>query len=256
MSGEPIYLQVCAGLCNRLRALVSGICWAEDFGRPLIIYWFSGNIDCPARFDVLFDKDSLPSWVTVKDENLIGGKKCFQPVDFRYTKTDPIKIYSHGHFHDSDKERWLTHLRRFQPISFLKERIVFSTNSIAVHIRRGDNKKAREVSTTELFLEAMKRETLAFVVATDCEETRRLLEETFPGRCTFPARTLTRTLEVGIQEAVVDFFSITQCSKLLGSANSSFTDCAAMYGNSELKIIMGLKDSSRCYNIHSIEHIK
>ena len=240
MSGEPIHLQVCAGLCNRLRALVSGVCWAEEFGRPLIIYWFSGNIECPARFDVLFDKDSLPCWVTVKDENLVGGKKCFQPVNFTYTKTDMIKIYSHGQFHDSDKERWLNHLRRLQPISFLKERLLTTTNFVGVHIRRGDNKKARELSTTELFLDAMKmeRDDTSFVVATDCEDTRRLLEETFPGRYRFPARNLNRTLEIGIQEAVIDFFSIAQCPKLLGSANSSFTDCAAMYGNSELKIIM------------------
>ena len=239
MSGEPIYLRVCAGLCNRLRALVSGICWAEDFGRPLVIYWFSGNIECPARFDVLFEKGSLPPWVTVIDENGMGGTRCLQPAEFTYTKMDSINIYSYGQFHTSDKERWLNHLRRLQPISFLKERITTTTNSIGVHIRRGDNRRAREVSTTELFLEAMKMDGAAsFVVATDCEDTRRLLEETFPGRCTFPARTLNRTQEIGIQEAVIDFFSIAQCHKLLGSANSSFTECAAMYGNSELKIIM------------------
>lgn len=236
-----MYLQVCGGIGNRLRALVSGICWAEDLGRRLIVMWWQDN-SCQCSFDKLFDPSGWPSWVEIRAGCLDGEVPvCLQSDEF-VAAGYPLAFKSYGHFHSSDPQRWLRYLRALRPVASIQARVdsLPREGLLGIHIRRGDNYKAAEDSPISAYLyEIWKHYQGAghYVIATDCSEAQFVFLRLFQWRCIFPAHNIHRYSEQGIYEAVVDFFSLARCPVILGSAHSSFTDMAAAYGGAELKII-------------------
>ena len=64
------------GLCNRLRAITSGISLAETFNQPLEIHWFINN-DLNAPFEDLLTISQFPN-VSVK------SFKQYSDVDLKY----------------------------------------------------------------------------------------------------------------------------------------------------------------------------
>ncbi len=238
---EELHLQVCGGFGNRLRALVSGICWAEDLNRTLHIYWWQFDRACMAPMEKLLDLSSIPSWVQIHPGFLEQPIECLQPSEF-IEAGYPSYIKSYGQFHNSDPERWLRHLRALRPSRLIAQRVALipRLDTLGIHIRRGDNLRATEESPLSAYIEEIwkhHRETKNFVVSTDCSEARHLFQLLFPERSMFPARVLFRYCEEGVYEGVVDFFSLAVCPTILGSAHSSFTDMAAAYGGADLKII-------------------
>jgi hypothetical protein len=126
--------------------------------------------------------------------------------------------------------------RAFRPIAALQqtvERYCSEGNVIGVHIRRTDNRASIDKSPTTCFLELMQREvdadrSVKFFVATDSPEEESRLKQRFGGRIITHAKaTLDRDDPRGIQDAVVDLYSLANCRKLIGSHWSSFTDVAA-----------------------------
>jgi hypothetical protein len=65
---------------------------------------------------------------------------------------------------------------------------------------------------------------------------RATLHRHFPGKCVFAARLLERYTEEGMIEGAIDFFALARCQTLLGSYYSSFTEIAALYGDTKLVI--------------------
>lgn len=247
---DTLVLQVCAGLANRLRALVSGICLAEDLKRPLHVIWPANEPSCMARFKDLFDDTSLPSWVKVDMGPLEGESvMVLSPEDMElYVKMDskmPMKSY--GWFYNRDLPRFYAHFRQLKPIQslyaelsnipVLKNR---PAHLVGVHIRRGDHEKARTHSTLNIFIEHMREEpsTTHFIVATDSKVERKALVEAFgANRLTFPANSLSRMTLRGIQDAVLDFVALSKTDKILGSYASSFSEMAAIYGATPLLVM-------------------
>lgn len=241
---SEIHLQVVAGLANRMQALVSGICLAEDYGLPLIVHW---SIDhaCAAVFDSLFDPQSLPSFVKVTPHALLKAFPCMSPQDLEHVKKvwdhkKPLTLKSYAHFHTSDTSRWLKYLRLLQPTSKLLQEVEFrlppfdQSRFLGVHIRRGDNEKSIQGSPYSAFLKYLEEDDSFLVVATDDEEVRDDLKKRFPSRVWFPAKVRNRHTEEGIQEAVIDFFCLIRCPKILGSVASSFTELASLYAGNKL----------------------
>ena len=246
MSGV-LTIEVLAGMANRLRALVSAICLAEDLDRNLHVIWSANDPACMARFESLWERSSLPRWVTEDMGPLLEpGVMVLSPSDMEeYVKRgDTRPIRSYGHFHQTDAPRWLTYLRKLQPTIHLAPQLntPFFSDPVAivgVHIRRGDHMKARKESPLEAFLVAMHAEppTTKFFLATDDATERRAIEAEFPGRVWSPATTLSRMTQKGMQDAVVDFIGLSRCSKILGSYDSSFSQLASLYGNKALHVV-------------------
>ncbi len=246
MSGV-LTIEVLAGMANRLRALVSAICLAEDLDRNLHVIWSANDPACMARFESLWERSSLPRWVTVDMGPLLEpGVMVLSPADMEeYVKRgDTRPIRSYGHFHQTDAPRWLTYLRKLQPTIHLAPQLntPFFSDPVAivgVHIRRGDHMKARKESPLEAFLVAMRAEpsTTKFFLATDDATERRAIEAEFPGRVWSPATTLSRMTQKGMQDAVVDFIGLARCSKILGSYDSSFSQLASLYGKKPLQVV-------------------
>jgi hypothetical protein len=241
---SEIHLQVLAGFANRVRALVSGICLAEDYGIKLVIHW---SIDhaCAARFESLLDPTSLPPFVSFTHLPLLKAYSCLSSEDMAHVKKTwdrqkPLVLKSYGHFHTTDRERWIQHYRALKPtqeiLNAVEQRLppFDQTRFLGVHIRRGDNVKSIEQSPLSAFYRVLDKDDSFLVVATDDEVVRAEMKDRYKGRVWFPATILERHTEEGMKDGVIDFFSLTMCPKILGSVYSSFTDMAALYSGSEL----------------------
>ena len=235
-------IELLAGMGNRLRAMISAICWAEDRDLSLHVIWTANDPACMARFETLFERSSLPRWVTVDMGPMMGeGMMVLSPEDM-VTHATATRIRSYGHFYQKDPERWLRYLRALRPVASNVPNHPFLTQEqkpVGVHLRRGDHMKARLLSPTDAFIKAMDAEPAdtVFIVATDSATDRMFLNEQYKGRIWFPANSLSRMTQKGMNDAVMDFMGIARCKKILGSYNSSFSEMAALYGDVPLEVI-------------------
>jgi len=243
-----IHLDVVAGLANRIRALISGICMAEDLGTNLVVHWYPFNRACACRIESIFDMRTFPSFVSFSDQPLNAARECLSAADmikFRdiYRTKGSIEIKSYGRFHTTDSSRWLRYLRATKPspeIALELERrladIDFS-KVIGVHIRRGDNEKAIHQSPFQGFKKYLESSESPFLLVTDDNAIKEMLCSMFSGRCFTAAKLLSRESEDGMKEAAIDFFALARCPTILGSACSSFSEIAALYGDSKLSLV-------------------
>jgi hypothetical protein len=240
-----ITIEVLAGMGNRIRAMISAICLAEDLGETLHIIWAANDPACMIRFQDLFSA-GIPSWVQVDMGPLEGQSIQINTEEEcqSWIKSSPrISIKSHNAFYEKNSSRWLKHLWALKPHAqigtVLGKSFPSNSNIVGVHIRRGDHKKAREHSPLEAFIDAMNKEpeSAKFIVATDNASVKRELQTVYGDRVWFPANSLSRMTRAGMQDALLDFMALSKCSKILGSYDSSFSEMAALFGNVPLVVI-------------------
>ena len=225
-----MFLQVCAGLANRLRATVSGICAAEDLNVPLVISW-PVEAACAATFTDLFEPFPRAKFCSTQNH---GARMCLSPADWEREKVNSvITIKSYGQFHQSDPERWLQTLRSLKPrAEFTEYMKQVGSNVIGVHIRRTDNMVSRKKSPTAAFIDAMNKypeDTVFFVATDDINEWETLLRAFSAERLVRAASDYSRNTLEGIRAAFVDFLCLASCKEILGSTGSSFSEVAGMY---------------------------
>lgn len=247
-----IHLQVNAGFANRLRAMISGICLAEDLKIPIVIHWTSLHPACACNIQLIFDMKTFPSFVSFSSSDLWKPISCSSNEDLQdilnnNTKSE-LLLSSHGHFHTTNHKRWLFHLRNLKPHPIIQKEIykrlhnIDMEKAIGFHIRRGDNVKSIQYSPTEKFIEIAKendKDNVKFIIATDDNGVKTELEQCLgKDKCVFPAQERNRNSIEGIVEAVIDFFSIAKCSVLYGSYYSSFSEMVVKYGDSKLIVVV------------------
>ena len=227
-------------MANRLRALVSAMCLAEDLSLNLQIIWSVNDPACMAKFETLFDTMRLPNWMTVAispaPEN---STEVLSPEDLELWLSKPPKpIRSYGHFYQKDAQRWLKYLRSLKPHPSIHIPLV-TPMMVGIHIRRGDHMKSKRFSPLQAFIQVMQEQPkfINFVVATDSMTEREALQVLFGERVTFPSTSLSRMTQSGMNSAVSDFIALSLCSKIYGSYASSFSELAAMYGGVPLQVI-------------------
>jgi len=224
---------VCAGLANRLRATVSGICAAEAIGTPVKISWPREAV-FGATFTDLFE---LPvAGASFDDTFLQGAKMCLSEAD--WDGRTGLRLKSYGCFYRKDPQRWLECLRSLKPRAEFLPRL--PPNTVGVHIRRTDNARSIKDSPTEAFFRAMDAYNAAttFFLATDSTAERAAVLARYPGRVvTIPTECYHRDLLKGIQEAFREFLGLAACAEILGSAGSSFSEMAAAYGDRPLLVV-------------------
>jgi hypothetical protein len=239
-------LEVNAGLCNRLRALVAGICWAEKLDRKLVVYWPSFKPECAAGFWDLFLEGCLPHFVDVKDYYLEFAESCLQRGDaeriFGDNSRDVINIKSHGNFWGTENP-YIGYLRYLLPSHKVKEVLNdwrqqgLDSTSSAFHIRMTDNEKAIRLSPFQLFVKKINEESGSVVVFSDEQKAVLALQQMFGARIlSFENKRQRNTIE-GMIEAAAVFFALAGKKQIFGSANSSFSEIASEYGNTSLNIL-------------------
>jgi hypothetical protein len=244
-----LYLEVNAGLCNRIRALISGICWAEHLDRDLVVCWPSFKPECIAEFTDLFAVSSVPSNIKIINNTLSQRETCLSPADasrmLLNVPTDkPISIISHGCFWNFNKDIWLSHLRNLQPS--LSVATVLATwnlkglrnTSTAIHIRRTDNQKAIQLSPFTMFIEYIqKKPNEQFALFTDDTTAADMLKLQYGDQILTFESVRSRVSKEGMIEAAAVFFSLASRQHIVGSAHSSFSEIARDYGNNTLEIL-------------------
>ncbi|MCM1160330.1 MAG: hypothetical protein NC412_03810 [Roseburia sp.] len=260
-----IIIQPIGGLCNRMRAINSAYMLAKERDDSLTVIWFNNpELNCPfhelflpnANFKVV---DIYSKWNLKKlwyqlcfsfvSNEAIKAHKGDGLLDEAYRKGLPKNIYiaTEEHFypcHEYDL---------FIPTKVLQAQInklthSFGSHPVGVHIRRTDNKPAIDKSSTNAFVQAMKKELEAFpdtmfYLATDDLSEEEQLREIFPERIiSNENRDLSRNSVSGIKDALVDLWCLSNTAMIIGSYFSSFTDIAADLKGIP-KIIAGAKET-------------
>lgn len=136
----------------------------------------------------------------------------------------------------------------FKPVRSIQRRIdelvaFFTKNIIGIHIRRTDNKKAKEISKIELFISAMTKTLIEnplteFYLSTDDLSVENLIKNEFGHLVhTLKNKDLDRSSNKGIEDAVVDLYCLSKTNRILGSYWSSFSGVAAWINGIPLEII-------------------
>ena len=245
---RQLHLEVCAGFANRLRATISGICAAEDLSASITLSWPREAV-FGATFTDLFDLSAseLPAWISFDAERQNGLRMCNSPTDWERVRDNPtIRIKSYGIFYRPNEERWLQWLRRLRPKKEFVNPFSTAAPPIGVHIRRTDHNKAIEYSPTHAFVQAMQEypSDTAFFLATDDPSERAHMEKIFAGRLVgVTASEYHRDTLEGTKGAFREFMQLAQCSLILGSNASSFSEMAAAFGGRPLRVITGMCQS-------------
>jgi hypothetical protein len=245
--GTVLVLEVNAGLCNRIRAFVSGLCWAEKLNRRLVVCWPDEKPECAATFSNLF-QGVFPDWVEIRNEILVRPKRCLSPTDAntifsQAVDGQPIFIKSHGCFWSCEgdgKTRWLEFLRSLQPSLVVKNLLTewqgSRTTWTAVHIRRTDNDKAILSSPLSAFQTRLEKEKEFFLFSDDFVAVESI-KVIYPHAQTVEWIRKRNTLE-GMIEGTAVFFMLSGANRILGSASSSFSEIAALHGNTSLELVV------------------
>ena len=237
LNNDTVYLHVLAGFGNRLRALVSGICLAEDLNKKLVIIW-KPNYSCKISLPECFDMKTLPYTYnqTMPTENFMNV------TNESDIPSSLLTIESYSAFYKAYTPKWYEVLRRIKfnkTINIEPLLEILNDNFIGIHIRRTDNSKSILSSPNNYFLETMKKEVetnpqAQFYLATDCQETKEIILKNFKDRIITHKFVLNRHTKEGMVNSLTDFLSLSLCSKILGSVHSSYSEMAAAYGNKVL----------------------
>jgi hypothetical protein len=235
-----IILRCQGGFCNRLRAIVSAVLWAEDIGAILEIYWPVEIGHMPCHLEQLIDSTSI-GYLTQVHNGYIRAKQVLGEDDMRTSivaSQNNIIIQSYSIFHrdlEVRSERGLAALRKIRILPYLNgiaDVEMPEGNYIGLHIRRTDHVKCIEASPLSAFEEFVSKvlsenPSTKFLLSTDDVSVKNRFSERFGSTIVSPIRTLGRMTGEQQELGVVDWLLLQKCSKIYASAGSSFSELAA-----------------------------
>lgn len=236
---NKLVVEVRAGLCNRLRVLISASYLAGRYDRELILCWRPGD-NCGARFGDLFtnpitETDALP-------EQPPAHRGSPPDVLARAVQSpEPIVCVSECHWlvADEDQRKSAPHFLALRPVAAVTQAVdavaaQFRGRTIGVHVRRGDF--ARQLSRRHnLKLPALERyftyldkwRGTIFLATDGGDEVVPRFRDRYGERLlTFPRRFPGRCSPEAVQEALVDLCLLQRCQAVVGTRYSSFSELA------------------------------
>ena len=118
----------------------------------------------------------------------------------------------------------------------------FPTNTIGIHIRRTDNIRSIQNSPLSLFIEKMRGELKVhpdtkFYVASDSLHEKQELVHHFPDKIITVWKETDRSSRQGIEDALVELYSLAATRKIFGSVGSSYSILAGRIGGIPVEIV-------------------
>ena len=255
------------GLCNRLRAIATGVAVAKSYHCPSVIYW-NNSQGLKADYCELFKPIPQEDVKLIENKqwlyNINGNKDymirwpllktMFEKTVFNFS------IYRDGEIYSKLKMSYSRSLLliscypmctkytiqgMFIPQNDIQRRIdevvaSFSERTIGVHIRRTDNVVSIQSSPFENFTNMMdteinKNANTKFYVASDDDEVKESLKSKYPNRIITLMDDTDRNSLEGMKFAVVDLFCLNKTRKIIGSVASSYSQIAAEIGGIEIE---------------------
>lgn len=257
------------GLANRMKAIEALIILTKDTGLHSTAIWFKDQgLNC--SFGQLFQPLEIPRLTlrnAALTDYILNDRprkknffipRLFQRIRFTgCLHEDEVTQRTYRNF---DFRRWVLSNKRsylsaclqfhpgdyqnsfvsFIPIPELQERInerckEFTMHTVGIHIRRTDNIISIEKSPTELFIVRMKEEIekdndVRFYLASDSPEEKKRLTTIFGDRIITHWRPVSRSTPEGVQDALVELYTLSRTQKIIGSYYSSYSETAAEVG--------------------------
>lgn len=261
------------GLGNRLRALASAVWLTRATQTRLETIWFQ-DWALHAPFHDLFEENGElclreASWwdLIVNDrprKRNLFIPKWFQNLRFEQRieeyQVTPLKQRGFSFeewvkgkqsymscYQDFGEVPNALYAELFRPIAPLEQRIRenlerVGNHPIGIHIRRTDNQVSIDESPIMLFLDRTEeilreRPDQRFYLATDDEPTKKEFKDRFGERIIMADNKAERGNTAGIQDAVVEMFTLARMTEIYGTADSSFSVIASRIGNNMLHIL-------------------
>jgi hypothetical protein len=240
-----IILRTQGGFCNRLRAIVSAVLWAEDLKLNLVIHWPEepGHMAC--RIEEILDTRTIPRLTSFHNGYIRNARQVLSHSDMETTlavheilPSSEIRIESYSIFHNDllhKTQRALAILRNIDVITSLKTRLncvkegLFNRSVTGIHIRRTDHVKCIEaspLSTFERYLDEADRGN--YYLATDDLAVKVALKEKFKKHfIASPIMKLGRGTKEEQINGIIDWLLLQSCSSIVASRGSSFSELAA-----------------------------
>jgi hypothetical protein len=247
-----IEFRPCAGFANRLRAMVSALCAAEDIGWKVRIWWPIERGICSVPFSALFQYPIFNAQLLSIEERWHNYPELLVKDDAEWSivakriqaapTSQLIYLKSYYQFHKTDMPRWLGRLQSLLPREEHMKRVneclapAKGKVLIGIHIRRTDNQISILHSPSEGFWKAMDHILISypdayFFIASDDDRERDMMRAKYGERRILTlAKTLDRTSAQGGVDAFLDFLALSECREIWGSVHSSFCELAAQYG--------------------------
>lgn len=262
-----ITLRPSSGLCNRLRAIASGLRLAKECDEALAIDWYycpikrwAPSLGVAITYSGLFED---PNEFEVRNRLRI---KYEMPWDRRVYKRAEADIFSEMHSeqfvslckqnkNDGSNKRFWTCYNFYESTDYSwlkpKAKILksvdvgasdFAANTIGMHIRRTDNTWSIQHSPLELFTEQIEKEIdndkdVKIFLATDSNETKSKLLHKYDRHIITRVDVSPRYTLKGEIDGLVDLLLLARTRKIYGSFCSSFSEIASHIGKCELKIL-------------------
>lgn len=225
-------LQVNGDIEERIEALVSGMCWAEELGFSLEVYWWFLYPQIQCSFERCFSREAFPSWVSIRGGMLETAINVQNERDF-IEKGKPLVIKSKRRFYEKNSEKWLEYLRLFRPSHELQHRmnLIPCRGSLSIYIHNNIQPPVAQV-LSEIWTKH--RTATGFLLSTDCGESKRFLQLMFHNNlyCTNP---IAKPFgEKYYLDRALDFFCMSQCSTILDCSQSLLMALSSQYGNISL----------------------
>ena len=261
------------GLGNRLRALASAVWLTRATGTQLQTIWFQ-DWALHAPFHTLFEDNSQlclreASWRDLLVYDRPRKRNLFVPKWFqnrlfsqRIEEYEVTPLKKRGFdfvqwvkgkrsymscYQDFGEVPNALYAELFHPIAALEQRIEenlqkVGPHPIGIHIRRTDNQASIALSPIQLFIdraeEILKEHPdQRFYLATDDEPTKLAFKQRFGEHIITASNKAERGNTAGIQDAVVEMFTLARMEEIYGTADSSFSVIASRIGNNRLTIL-------------------
>jgi hypothetical protein len=253
-----------------LRAITSTFSIAKKLKKKACIIWVKDERTCGCKFKDLFRRiKGLPVYeVSSKVKKAFYNSERNKYAKFFYRgvgKTIFDEVFGNIKLKSSTKKQIEKKVDKYDRVMFITgvdfykskdiNRIIkpkkeikkdihieaskIGDKCVGLHIRRGDNIKARRKSPISSFIETIDREkninkSAKFYLATDSKDVKRMMKKEFGKKIITSSIELSRNSSNGIKDALIDLYCLSETKKIYGSCNSTFAETASMIGNNSL----------------------
>ena len=269
---NTLYLEPCAGLGNRMFALLSGYALAKKNDYHLTVIW-KREAPCNCPIEKLFTLPDDVDVISIYEHNRFKypvrnfcGRckkkllinKCGKFIecgeaDQIFSKNGAkavdqmlegdIYLKSCGIFYDWGDLRINELICPVEEIQIFLNKLrgnIRGMHVVGVHIRRTDHVQAIQNSPIELFVKKMDElldQCDGFYLATDDTSVKAEMRQRYGSKIVTYDCNLKRDSKQGIIDAFIDLYMLGSCERIIGSSGSTFSKVAAMLNNIPIQII-------------------
>jgi hypothetical protein len=231
LEGMVVILRTQGGFSSRLRAIVSGILWAEDLDRKIVIYWPVEPANMPYSLGEILDIESIPRLCCThagyisKAHDVQSVEDMYSTIQVLGSESKEIRIKSYSSFHPEVRcRRGEAILRQLQilPKVLKLARETWTgmggkSSLVGVHFPKIDvfNRIVSEFDKHMTLSEIIRRmrsekETTRFCFVSDDSEAIVQIQKEFPGRVIIPKNHLDST-------DIINWILLQKCCRILSA---------------------------------------